>query len=118
VVRAVRRRYLAFVAEPAISASELEARVLREVRACMSRELRDLVRPRVYPIRPGAAIVRVDPSTLAAITRALDGLRFGNSTLRTVRASGTLRAAKEALGVRAGHRRKRARVAPRRGRGA
>lgn len=108
VVRAVRRRYLALVADgPPPAAPALEARVLAVVARRLAPALAAQVRPRLFHLRPGAAIVRLEPSTVKAIAADLQGLRVGDATLRTVTTSGTLRQAKAALGVRQSARRRR-----------
>lgn len=67
------------------------------------------LRPRVYPLRPGAAVVRVASSQQRAGVAALQGLQVQGARLRTVTTSGTLRKAKAAVGVLTGPRRGRAR---------
>jgi hypothetical protein len=67
------------------------------------------VAAKVYHLRPGAAIVRVDHRVQQEARGRLDGLRVAGATVRTVTASGTLRQAKLALGVRSSARRRRGR---------
>lgn len=114
MVRAVRKRYVAFLVEPPQHPPLVERAVLAVVERVMPSALRDLARPRLFHLRPGAAIVRCEPSTQRALVAALQGLRAGEGQVRTVTTSGTLRQAKAALGVRQSARRrpKQARAQP------
>jgi RNase P/RNase MRP subunit POP5 len=118
MVRALRRRYIALVAS-ALAPQVLDARCLAALRTALGPEALEAVRARLFHLRPGAAVVRVDHRTQARAVAALDGLALpGGGAVRTVTTSGTLRQAKRALGVReSARRRPRGRRAPRASRG-
>lgn len=111
MTRAVRRRYIAFVTEGEGApppASAVDAAVLAVVRRLLPAALAEATRPRLYHLRPGAAIVRVEHTSQRAVVAALQGLELRkDARLRTVTTSGTLRQAKAALGVRESARRRR-----------
>jgi RNase P/RNase MRP subunit POP5 len=93
-----RRRYVCVRAEPPVPAPQLEAVVQAALRKLPVPRAGDVAR-RTFHVMAGACIVRVEPAAKEPLRALLADARAGDARVRTVATSGTIRAAREALGA-------------------